>query len=67
MQTGFVKAVLMAAWVLAVCALGYVFGATSLAGWTLLALVSLVPPALMVRLWRAPSASMSESIREVLR
>jgi hypothetical protein len=67
MQTDFVKAALMAIWVVAVGALGYVSGTTSFAGWTLLAVVSLVPPALMVRLWSAPSPSMSETIRDVIR
>ena len=57
----------MTAWVLAFGALGYTSGTTSFAGWTLLAVVSLVPPALMVRLWSVPSPSMAESIREVLR
>jgi hypothetical protein len=67
MQTDVVKAALMAAWVVAVGALGYMSGTTSLAGWTLLAVVSLVPAALMLRLWSAPSPSMSETIQEVLR
>ena len=67
MHTDFVKAALMAAWVVAVGALGYMSGTTSFAGWTLLAVVSLMPPALMARLWSAPSPSMSETIREVLR
>ena len=67
MRTNFVKAALIAVWVVAVGALGYMSGTTSFAGWTLLAVVSLVPPALMVRLWSAPSPSMSETIREVLR
>jgi hypothetical protein len=67
MQSDFVKAALMAAWVVAVGALGYMSGTTSFAGWTVLAVVSLVPPALMVRLWSAPSPSMSETIQEVLR
>ena len=67
MQTDFVKAALVAAWVVAVGALGYVSGTTSVAGWTLLVVVSLVPAALMVRLSSAPSRSMSETIREVLR
>jgi hypothetical protein len=66
-RTDYVKAALMAAWVVAVGALGYMSGTTSFAGWTLLAVVSLVPPALMVRLWSAPSPSMSETIRAVLR
>ena len=67
MHTDFVKAALMAAWVFAVGALGYMSGTTSFTGWTLLAVVSLVPPVLMVRLWNGPSQSMSETIREGLR
>lgn len=54
-ETDFVKAALMAAWVVAVGALGYMSGTTFFAAWTLLAVVSLVPPALTVRLWSAPS------------
>jgi hypothetical protein len=67
MPTNFVKAALMGAWVLAVGAFGYMSGTTSFAGWTALALASLAPPVLMVRLWSAPPPTMSESIREVLR
>jgi hypothetical protein len=67
MQTDYVKATLMAAWVLAVVTLGYVSGATSFAAWIALAVVSLGPPVVMVRLWSAPTPSMSESIRDVLR
>jgi hypothetical protein len=61
MQTDHVKAALIAAWILAVG------GATSFAGWTVVAVLSLVPPAIMMRLWTAPAPSMSESIRDVLR
>lgn len=57
----------IAAWVLAVALLGVGLGLASFAGWTALAVVSLVPPAIVVRLWSAPSPSMLESIREVLR
>jgi hypothetical protein len=67
MQTDYVKAALIAAWVLAVGGLAYISGATSFAGWTVVAVLSLVPPAIMLRLWSAPARSMSESIREVLR
>ena len=67
MQTDLVKTALMAAWVVAVGALGYLTGTTSFAGWTLLAVVSLVPPVLMVRLWSPPAPTMSEAIREVIR
>jgi hypothetical protein len=67
MQTDFVKATLMAAWVVAVGVLGYMSGTMSFAGWALLAVVSLMAPALMVRLWSLPSPTMSEAIREVIR
>ena len=67
MQTDHVKAALMGAWILAVGTLGYVYGATSFAAWTALAVLSLAPPAVMARVWSAPAPSMSESIRDVLR
>jgi hypothetical protein len=67
MKTEYVKPAVMAAWVVTVGALGYASGTTSFLGWAAVAVLSLVPPAVMVRLWSAPSPSMSESIREVLR
>ena len=67
MQTDHVKVAVITAWVLTVGALGYLSGATSLAGWVVLAAVSVIPAAVMMRLWRVPAQSMSESIREVLR
>jgi hypothetical protein len=67
MQTNFVKAALMGAWVLAVGAVGYLSGAASFAVWTLLAVISVAPPVLMGRLWSAPPQTMSETIRQVLR
>ena len=67
MQTDYMKPALAAAWILAVGGLAYMFGTTSLAGWTVAAALSLVPPAVMVRFWSTPDPSMSESIRDVLR
>jgi hypothetical protein len=67
MHTVLVKATLMVGWVLAVGVLGYMSGTTSVVGWTLLAVVALVPAALVVRLWSVPPPSMSETIRDVLR
>jgi hypothetical protein len=67
MPTNFVKAALTGAWVLAVGAFGYMSGTSSFAGWMILAVVSLAPPVLMVRLWSAPPLTMSETIRNVLR
>jgi hypothetical protein len=67
MRIAYVKAALMASWVLAVGGLGYGFGTTSFAGWTVVAMLVVLPPVLITRLWSGPSPSMSESIREVLR
>jgi hypothetical protein len=67
MQSEYAKAALMGTWVVAVGVLGYLSGATSVAGWTVIAALSLAPPALMARLWSAPAPSMSETIRDVLR
>lgn len=67
MQTDYVKAALIGVWILAVGVIGYVLGTTSFVGWTVLAAMALTPPVVMKRLWSAPSQSMSESIREVLR
>jgi hypothetical protein len=67
MQSDYVKAALIACWILAVGALGYVSGTTSVAGWALVAVLVTVPPAVMVRLWSVPAPTMSETIRKVLR
>ena len=67
MQTDQLKAALTGTWILAVGVLAYISAPTSLAGWAVLAVVAVTPPVVMMRLWRVPSQSMSESIREVLR
>lgn len=67
MQTDHVKAALAGVWILAVGVLAYVADPTSLVGWAVLAAVSVIPPAVMMKLWRVPAPSMSESIRDVLR
>jgi hypothetical protein len=67
MHTDHVKAALIGTWILTVGVLGYVAGATSFIGWTVVAGMAFTPPVVMMRLWSPPSESMSESIREVLR
>ena len=67
MHTDRLRAAEIGAWFLAVVTLGFVLGVTSFAGWTALAVVSLVPLAVILRLWSAASPSISESIRDVLR
>ena len=67
MQTEHVKAALAGGWIAAAGSIGYLAGTSSVAGWTLLAMVSLAPPVLMVRFWSAPPQTMSETIRNALR
>ena len=67
MRTDQLKSALMGTWILAVGVLAYISDPRSLAGWTVLAAVAATPPVVMMRLWRVPAQSMSESIREVLR
>jgi hypothetical protein len=67
MRTEQLKAGVIGTWILAVGVLAYISDPTSLAGWTVLAAVAATPPVVMMRLWRAPAQTVSESIREVLR
>jgi hypothetical protein len=67
MQTDQLKAAVIGTWILAVGVLAYISDPTSLAGWTVLAAVAATPPVVMMRLWRAPAQTVSESIRDVLR
>ena len=67
MQPEYVKAAVMAGWVLTVGTVGLAIGITSAAGWAGLVVIAAVPPAIMLRLWHAPVPSMSETIRDVLR
>ena len=67
MHTHYAKAAVIAAWMLAIGTIGYGFGITSFAGWAALAVLSLAPPAVMLRLSGAPAPTMSETIRDALR
>jgi hypothetical protein len=67
MQTDHLKSALMVTWILTVGILGYLSGTTSLAAWTALGIVSLTFPIVMMKLWRVPAQSMSESIQEARR
>ncbi len=67
MQTDQVKAALIGTWILVVGVLAYISDPTSLVGWSVLAAVAVTPPVIMMRLWREPAQSVSESIREAIR
>jgi len=67
MSNDYVKAASMAAWILAIGAVAYMSGTSSFTGWSLVAVLSLVLPAVVMRFWSAPGSSMSESIQDALR
>jgi hypothetical protein len=54
-------------WLLVVCAVGVVIHAASLAAWTTLAALALLPLVVMWRLWTPPLQTMSESIQKARR
>ena len=51
-----------ALWVLAMGAVGLVFGVASGAGWTILAGLALMPPIFVLRVWRGPEQTISQKI-----
>lgn len=67
MQTEYMQAMLTGVWMLFIGTLGYSAGITSLVGCTALLAVALTPVVIMMRLWRAPARTMSETIQDVLR
>lgn len=56
-----------AAWVLAGAAFVPFVHPGSAAGWTLLVGVGVIPPCMLLWLWRRPARTMSESIRDAIK
>jgi hypothetical protein len=67
METDHLKSALMVTWIVTVGMLAYLAGSASLAAGTALAIVSLAFPVVLMKLWRVPAPTMSESIREARR
>jgi hypothetical protein len=67
MQIEYVKNAVAVSWGVTVAMAGYAGGITSPAGWTVLMVLAAAPPLVMLRLWRPPVESMSQSIRKALR
>lgn len=61
------KAALATIWVLAACTMGIAVGVASLPALALLAVVGLLPPLIMLRLWADPPQSLAETIQEARR
>jgi len=55
------------AWIVGLAIVAAVLGLNNLLGWTVLAVIGLLPPLVMLRLWNPPAQTTSESIRKVLR
>ena len=62
-----VKFTVTACWLLAIGAAGVLAHVTSPAGWILVALGAVAPPVAMMRYWRDPDQTMSESIQRAIR
>ena len=67
MQFKYRKIACAAVWVLAMCVVGVAAHVTSLFSWTVLACFALLQPIVMLRVWKDPVPSMSESIQKALR
>jgi hypothetical protein len=67
MQLNSIKLIIAMLWVAAAIILGIAANVDSLASWTVLAGVALVPPLVMIWRWNDPRQTMSESIREARR
>jgi hypothetical protein len=56
-----------AGWVLAWVGIVLLVHVGSTMGWILLVGAGIVPPCILLRMWRRPSQTMSESIREAIK
>jgi hypothetical protein len=66
MQPKYMKAAISAVWVCALCAVA-LFVHLTFSAWVLLAAFAVLPPLVVMRYWRDPVQTTSESIQEVLR
>jgi hypothetical protein len=67
MQPKHVKTAIIGAWVLACGVMALLLDVSSGSGWAILIASVVVPPLVLLQMWRPPAQTMSESIREVLK
>jgi hypothetical protein len=67
MQLKYTKVTLACAWMFAISGAGLVANVNSLPNWTVLVGLAILPPLAMMRWWKEPAQTMSESIHEILR
>lgn len=63
MPLQYTKVTIAVLWVLAAGIVGMATGVTSAAAWALMVMIGVLPPAVMLLLWKEPPQSMAESIR----
>ena len=61
-----IKVAVAAVWILGVLAVGLVVGASS-SFWLVLVALAIVPPFVMMRYWKGPDETISQSIQQILR
>jgi len=66
MQPKYMKGAISAVWVWALCAVA-LFGHFTFSAWVLLVAFAVLPPLVVMRFWRDPIQTTSQSIQEVLR
>lgn len=54
-------------WVLSGCAVAAAAHVTSIGGWTVLVALTVLPPLVLLRMWKDPDQTLSESISEARR
>ena len=67
MQFTPLKLTIAMAWLVAIVALGLFTPVTSFSGWSTLAAFGLMPAVFMLRAWRQPAQTISESIQATIR
>jgi hypothetical protein len=67
MQDKQMKTAVIGAWVLACGVSGVLLNVSSAGAWILLVGSAVVPPLVLLQMWRPPAQTMSESIRDVLK
>jgi hypothetical protein len=67
MQREHMKRAVVGVWVLAWSVMALSVNVSSASGWILLVGSGVLPPLVLLRLWRPPAQTMSESIRDVLK
>ena len=64
MQLNSLKAAIVTPWLLALSVVSLVADITSWSGWTIVAALATLPPAMLLWWWRDPPQTLSESIHD---